>query len=299
MTTYWDERLVQEQAALWDKGYLVTGELKKEYTRAAQQIARDMSALYDRIQSGTATANDLYKYNRLYKMMAEVNKELKKLNAKEVRLLERDFRDLYDANQRMLRSEFGFTSKLPKSAADKVIRAIWAPDAMNWSKRCWIDKAKLIQSLEKGLIDCVVRGASRQEVVAQIRDEFDTSYYRADRLVRTELNYIQTQSTLDQYAAEGIEKYMIIDAGDYPGSGVKPERECTTCRNLADGGPYPVAKAEAGVNLPPIHPNCRCTIAPYNNNGILGYLAGMTDEEIQAEKKRLQAEALLKNAVNG
>lgn len=292
---YWDERLIEEQAALWDKAYLVTGELKKEYARAAQKVVSDMTSLYLRIQSGTATANDLYKYNRLYKMLAEINKELKKLNAKEVRLLNSDFTKLYNDNAEMLRREFGFTSKLSKGSAAKVIGAIWAPDELNWSKRCWIDKAKLAQQLEKGLIDIVVRGASRQELIKEIREAFDASYYRADRLVRTELSYVQTQSTLEQYKAEGIDRYVIIDAGDYPGSGVEPERECKVCHDLSEGGPYPIEDAKTGVNLPPIHPNCRCAIAPWNKSGIVGYLGGMTDEELQAEKKRLQSEQIEKN----
>lgn len=289
---YWDERLVLEQTALWDKAYLVTGELKKEYARSAQQIAKDIVALYDKIRRGEGTVNDLYKYDRLYKMLGEVNKELRRLNSKEVRLIGRDFERLYYDNANMLRVSFGFTSKPTASAARKVLTAIWAPDGINWSRRCWNDKALLQQSLEKGLIDCVVRGASRQELVRQIRESFDASYYRADRLVRTELNYVQTQSTLDQYRKEGIARYVIIDAGDYPGSGVYPERECTECRDLADGGPYNIEDAKVGVNLPPIHPNCRCTIAPINASGIRGYLAGMTDEEIRAEKERLQKEAL-------
>lgn len=289
---YWDERLIAEQTALWDKAYLVTGELKKEYARTAQRLVKDITALYDRIKGGDATVNDLYKYDRLYKLLAEVNKELKHLNAQEVKLLGRDFRQLFNENTAMLRKSFGFTAKPSSGAVTRVLKAIWAPDGLNWSDRCWIDKAKLVQSIEKGLIDCVARGSSRQVLVADIRKYCDDSYYRADRLVRTELNYVQTQSTLEQYKAEGIEKYIIIDAGDYEGSGKHPERECEQCHTLADAGPYPIEGAKPGVNLPPIHPNCRCTIAPYNKSGIMGYLAGMTDDEIEAEKKRLQKEAL-------
>lgn len=293
-TKYWDERLVAEQTALWDKAYLVTGELKAQYTKTANEIIRDMSALYDRIRKGGATVDDLYKYDRLYKMLGEINKKLRSLNAEEVKLLRKDFTQLYNDNSRMLRNSFGFLAKPNPKDAAAVIRKIWAPDGLNWSKRCWIDKAKLAQSLEKGLFDCVVRGTSRQELIRTIRKDFETSYYRADRLVRTELSYIQTQSTLDQYKREGIKQYVIIDAGDYEGSGVHPERECEECRHLADGGPYKIENAETGVNLPPIHPNCRCTIAPWNENGVLGYLDGMTDEELLAEKKRLQNEALAK-----
>ena len=255
---------------------------------------KDITALYDRIKGGEATVNDLYKYDRLYKMLAEVNKELKRLNAQEVKLIGRDFRQLFNDNAAMLRRSFGFQTKPSAGAVTRVLKAIWAPDGLNWSDRCWIDKAKLAQAIEKGLIDCVARGSSRQVLVAQIRKDFEASYYRADRLVRTELNYVQTQSTLEQYKAEGIEKYVIIDAGDYDGSGRYPERECEQCHTLADAGPFNIEDAQPGVNLPPIHPNCRCTIAPYNKSGIRGYLAGMTEEELEAEKKRLQQEALNK-----
>ena len=228
-------------------------------------------------------------------MLGEVNKELRRLNAREVKLTGKQYEKLFKQNAAMLRTSFGFTSKVRSSAALKIIRSIWAPDGLNWSTRCWNNKRKLANDLEKGIIDCVVRGASRMELVRELEKDFQTSYYRADRIVRTELSYVQTMSTLEQYKAEGIRKYIIIDAGDYEGSGADPERECEVCHRLADGGPYPIEDAKAGVNLPPIHPNCRCTIAPWNKSGIVGYLDGMTDEEIRAEKKRLQREALNKN----
>ena len=291
---YWDERLIQEQMALYDKAYLVTGELKTEYTRTAQELVKDITALYEKIQSGGATVNDLYKYDRLYRMLAETNRKLRRLNAKEVKLLRHEFTDLFNANSAMLRRKFGFSAKPDSNTVLNVLKKIWAPDGLNWSERCWVDKAKLVQTLEKGLIDCVARGASRQELIRTIRDGFETSYGRADRLVRTELSYVQTQSTLAQYQAEGVKRYVIIDAGDYEGSGRNPERECEVCHTLAEAGPYPIEDAKTGVNLPPIHPNCRCTIAPYNESGVVGYLAGMTDEEVEAEKKRLQKEALNK-----
>ena len=56
---YWDQRLLEEQNALWVKSYLVSGQLKAEYGRSAKKIIKDMVGLYDRIQKGTATVNDL------------------------------------------------------------------------------------------------------------------------------------------------------------------------------------------------------------------------------------------------
>lgn len=54
-----------------------------------------------------------------------------------------------------------------------------------------------------------------------------------------------------------ISHYQVIAAND--------ERVCTYCRQR-DGKIYPVNMAQFGVNLPPFHNGCRCTIIAYFND---------------------------------
>ena len=56
------------------------------------------------------------------------------------------------------------------------------------------------------------------------------------------------------YRGSGRSQYMYIcENGD---------SSCETCMNL-DGQIFDIDTAEAGKNLPPLHPNCRCSVAAY------------------------------------
>jgi len=44
--------------------------------------------------------------------------------------------------------------------------------------------------LEKGLIDCVSRGTSKDELVKTLMADFDIGFRSADRIARTELSHI-------------------------------------------------------------------------------------------------------------
>ncbi len=78
------------------------------------------------------------------------------------------------------------------------------------------------------------------------------SYKNAERLVRTELNFVSNMAARDSLQAAGLEEYeYIATAGP---------RTCGTCSNL-NGTVYLLSEFEVGTNAPPMHPRCRCTIS--------------------------------------
>ena len=103
------------------------------------------------------------------------------------------------------------------------------------------------------LVDCFSRGVAVDKTVASIAEEFKSSIYAARRLVITELSRIQCQSLLDDFVAHNIEKYKIIGADD--------DKTCEVCQHMI-GKIFYVKDAIPGQNLPPLHPNGRCSIAP-------------------------------------
>ncbi len=78
--------------------------------------------------------------------------------------------------------------------------------------------------------------------------------YRAQRLIRTETNFILNQATKDMYEEAEVEEYEFL--------GTLDSRTCEHCGGL-DGKHYPVKDEKPGVNYPPLHPFCRCTTIPY------------------------------------
>ena len=75
----------------------------------------------------------------------------------------------------------------------------------------------------------------------------DPGRYAAERLVRTESSYFSNQGELASYREMGIQEYTFLGGG------------CEICMEL-NGQSFPLDEAEPGLNLPPIHPNCKCTI---------------------------------------
>ncbi len=99
--------------------------------------------------------------------------------------------------------------------------------------------------------------------------EFGSGFNDANRLVRTELSHVQNRSTLDSYKDAGIERYEYRSATNVNmnvqksriarGKQKKPTVVCEFCSEL-DGKIFLLSEAQEGVNFPPGHPYCRCSI---------------------------------------
>jgi SPP1 gp7 family putative phage head morphogenesis protein len=98
------------------------------------------------------------------------------------------------------------------------------------------------------LVEIFATGKSPADLNRLIQEKFDVSFTNADRLIRTEMSYIQNRSTIDKYKQAGITHYRILSTSD----------SCHTCAD--ESLVHNIDKAITGVNLPPLHPNCKCTI---------------------------------------
>lgn len=97
--------------------------------------------------------------------------------------------------------------------------------------------------------------------------------YCMERLMRTELARVQTEAQKQSFIRNGFGKYTFIVNGGC----------CPICEALS-GKHFTVAKMMPGENAPPMHPNCRCSVAAYEDSdeyeAWLDYLAnGGTTEE--------------------
>ena len=78
--------------------------------------------------------------------------------------------------------------------------------------------------------------------------------YEAYRLLYNESAHISEQANLQALRDDGIEQYEV--------SATLDTHTCGVCQQQ-DGKVYETAKGVEGVNMPPFHVNCRCTIVPY------------------------------------
>lgn len=155
--------------------------------------------------------------------------------------------------------------------------------AGNYSKHIWKNTDKLARTLKEVIGSAVAKGEGYEKTARLIRTRFDVTKSEAIRLVRTETCYFQNQAEIKSLKEMGFKKYQFIATLDSRTSGV--------CRDH-DKIVFDVDKAQAGFNLPPLHPNCRSTITAYlgkeyeadtriarNENGVSEYVENVDYSE--------------------
>ena len=130
----------------------------------------------------------------------------------------------------------------------------WTLDGRNFSERIWGSKQAIIGELHKELTQNCLRGGNLQDVIGKIQAKFNTSYNNAARLVYTENAYAMSVAEGESYRATGVEKVTFIAVLD--------ERTSDICQSM-DGAIIEMKDYQPGVTVPPLHPWCRSTTAPY------------------------------------
>ncbi len=124
----------------------------------------------------------------------------------------------------------------------------------NFSDRVWSNTDILANRLQKTLAVAIANGQGIQKTSREMRKEFNTNQYYAERLIRTESNHFHNEGELEAYKQMGFEKYQFLATLD--------SRTSEICQEM-DGKVFEVSKGIPGDNVPPLHPNCRSTIVPY------------------------------------
>ena len=253
---YWAERIARTQARLTDKNLKqINNQFKKYYSKAMKSVISDFEATYDKVlatqEAGKqVTPADLYQLDKYWQMQAQVKKELQKLGARQIlkmsEIFETQFFDIYYSVA--IPSQRAFAT-IDKQIVNQLINTIWCVDNKSFSDRVWDNVDNLIATLNDGLVSCVITGKKTTQLKKELRERFEVSYYKADRIVRTEMSHIQNQAAQKRYEDYGVKEFEVWADKD--------ERRCDTCGKLHKTR-YPM-----GANIPvPVHPNCRCSIIP-------------------------------------
>lgn len=153
---------------------------------------------------------------------------------------------------------------------DKLVRQVlsfpWSEK--HFSEAVWGASDHLAALAKREITLGFIQGSGVQKMAKAVNDVMDKGRYNAVRLVRTECKYFAGQGELMAYKENGIKRYRFI-------GGTEGSHSCI-CSKL-NGQVFDVAKAEAGINFPPIHPNCLCTVvADFGDKG-------MFDREVKSE----------------
>ena len=146
---------------------------------------------------------------------------------------------------------------------DSMLKSRWS--GKNYSNRIWDNTNALAESLKDEMLMGVLTNKTEKEMADTIMNKFAVGTYQARRLIQTESAAMTAFADQQAFKDAGIEKEMFIAVHD--------SRTSQICQHH-DRSIVEIAKAKVGVNVPPLHPNCRSHMIPY--------IEGVTD----AMKKR-------------
>lgn len=153
------------------------------------------------------------------------------------------YRGCYDT-QSILGIGFN-VAKVDERMLQRILEYPWS--GKNYSEALWENTDKLAALARREITIGFMSGSSVQKMAKEINDIMGKGRYATERLVRTESSYFSNQGEIASYRELGITEYTYLGGG------------CDICQAL-NGCSFPLDQAEPGVNLPPMHPNCKCTI---------------------------------------
>lgn len=224
-----------------------------EYEKLAKEYVKDRD-FSDRANQEMRLYNATMKINRLELLKAQIGLKL----VDGINDIDKHWEKIATerATQEIIRQSGILGKTLTDTETARTAKQVVNADFYNatFSERIWSHmdnlKSDIAIELQKGFI----AGVSSREMARRLKEySFDRSEKDAFRLARTELRRIQTDVAKDNYERNGITQYEYL--------AVNPSA-CPICKEL-DGRIFDVARMKAGLNAPPIHPNCHCTTAPH------------------------------------
>ena len=137
---------------------------------------------------------------------------------------------------------------LDEKRLEEVLKRRWS--GRNYSTRLWQDTERLAATVKEQILLELLTGKREHDIAQEIAGRFSVGYNEAKRLIRTEACYVINQMQIEAYKDTGVTKYIYVATLDL--------RTSKICRSL-DKRVFKVADAQAGKNLPPMHPWCRST----------------------------------------
>lgn len=127
-----------------------------------------------------------------------------------------------------------------------------SPTLTTFSDNIWLYKTELVNDLEKLLVRSFTQGQNPRIMARELKKTFDVYGYQAERLARTEMSELASLIQDDSFKRNEIDEYEYI---------AEPSA-CKLCAGL-NRTIHKVKDAQKGVNSQPMHPNCKCSKAPY------------------------------------
>lgn len=201
----------------------------------------------------------------IYKELAEARRAIDADREGETRIA--DLRDLTaKGDPRRTAPETRIPRSMPRlgNYGESVVFGAPSPDQVktvlnarfegkDYSERIWGDTERLAAELKDMMRAAIVNGENSRIVAQRLAQRMGVAFSHAERLVRTEMNRMLNEANLDAMKGAVAEKYRFVVIED--------GRTCGRCKKKK-GKVFRVSEKMTGKNFPPLHPYCRCTVAP-------------------------------------
>ena len=246
---YWEQRALLKDKLLEKDIKKIEKKLLKLFKDTRKEILNELKIIYADIE-----ATEYAKY-RIDSLLSSINNILDSLYQQNENELTKAFIELYCkfSQEASIDLDVSFNA-INENLIKEVLKTNWS--GLSYSDRVWEHKRKLALTIKEELNKGFIRGDSLQDISKIISDKFNTSYSNAIRLVRTEACWVMNEATVNNYKENGIKEYEFMAFLDSKTSKV--------CRKL-DGKKFNIEEYQAGVNLPPLHCNCRSCVIPITN----------------------------------
>ena len=243
---YWEQRALLKDKLLEKDIKKIEKKLLKLFKDARKEILNELKIIYANIE-----ATEYAKY-RIDSLLSSINNILNSLYQQNENELTKAFIELYCkfSQEASIDLDVSF-NVINENLIKEVLKTNWS--GLSYSDRIWEHRRKLAIVIKEELNKGFIRGDSLQDISKIISDKFNTSYSNAIRLVRTEACWVMNEATVNNYKENGIKEYEFMAFLDSKTSKV--------CRKL-DGKKFRIEEYQAGVNLPPLHCNCRSCVIP-------------------------------------
>lgn len=144
----------------------------------------------------------------------------------------------------------GRTVQNNEKAAHAIVNASFKN--ATYSDRIWMYQGMIKAELDSLLKTGLIQGKHPTELARHLQKRFGVSAYNANRLMTTELARVQTEAQKQSFIRNGFTQYTFLAIGT----------ACEACRALNEKH-FDIDKMMPGDNAPPMHPNCRCSVAAY------------------------------------
>ena len=253
-SSYWEKRILHEEEIAYKLGTLILKMERGYYNQALKRIKAYVDALIVEIEElgRTPSRSELWRLKKFVDLKNALEKELKHIAVKQDDLLTdtlvKTFQHVMETPlEEHPKASDSITSFYSPEQIKQVIKGDWR--GSNYSQRIYGNTSALSAKLQDGITDVVLLGRNPTEIKTMIVKEFGTSFFQADRLVRTELSHVFNESSLERYRLMGVKKVQIFTRED--------ERTCEEC-----GSYHMVIYPIDEVPQLPVHPNCRCVYLP-------------------------------------